>query len=130
MLLDLDEIPDVPIDPAALSRDPAVGAAYEDDPLVWHGPFKRPTLEAFVRGLAAIADGPGARRRCPPLWIHGEDDQLVPLAATPAGDRDLARRATSPSGIYPGARHEVFNETNRDEVLDDVVAFIRDALRK
>ncbi|MFD0854982.1 lysophospholipase, partial [Actinomadura adrarensis] len=26
--------------------------------------------------------------------------------------------------IYPGARHEVFNETNRDEVLADVTAFI------
>ena len=26
--------------------------------------------------------------------------------------------------IYPGARHEVFNETNREEVLGDVTAFI------
>ena len=26
--------------------------------------------------------------------------------------------------IYPGARHEVFNETNREEVLDDVADFL------
>jgi alpha-beta hydrolase superfamily lysophospholipase len=30
--------------------------------------------------------------------------------------------------IYPGARHEVFNETNRDEVLADVVSFVRRVL--
>ena len=27
--------------------------------------------------------------------------------------------------IYAGARHEVLNETNKDEVLDDVVRFLR-----
>ena len=26
--------------------------------------------------------------------------------------------------IYPGAMHEIFNETNQDEVLADVTAFI------
>ncbi|GAA3133286.1 hypothetical protein GCM10020001_064710 [Nonomuraea salmonea] len=30
--------------------------------------------------------------------------------------------------IYPGARHEIFNETNKDEVLDDVTAFIDQSL--
>src|SRR5690606_39333908 len=39
-LLSFAEIPDVPIDPATLSRDPAVGEAYAADELVWHGPFK------------------------------------------------------------------------------------------
>ena len=32
-LLALDEIPDTPVSPGALSRDPAVGAAYATDPL-------------------------------------------------------------------------------------------------
>jgi alpha-beta hydrolase superfamily lysophospholipase len=31
---------------------------------------------------------------------------------------------------YPGARHEVFNETNRDEVVADLVAWIEDRLAK
>jgi len=30
--------------------------------------------------------------------------------------------------IYEGGRHENFNETNRDEVLGDVVSFLREAL--
>jgi alpha-beta hydrolase superfamily lysophospholipase len=39
-LLELDEIPDDPLDVSTLSRDPGVGEAYNDDELVWHGPFK------------------------------------------------------------------------------------------
>ena len=30
----------------------------------------------------------------------------------------------------PGARHEIFNETNREEVLADVIAFARRVLSK
>ena len=40
---------DVAIDVATLSRDDAVGAAYAADPLVWHGPFKRPTVRRWPR---------------------------------------------------------------------------------
>lgn len=128
MLLALDPIPDVPIDPAVLSRDPAVGQAYADDPLVWHGPFKRPTLQALVTAVQAVAAGPPLDD-LPTLWIHGEDDQLVPLAATrPAIEK--VRGGRFEEKVYPGARHEVFNETNKDEVIDDVVAFVRGALRR
>jgi alpha-beta hydrolase superfamily lysophospholipase len=121
-LLEYDPIPDVPIDPAVLSRDPAVGEAYAADPLVWHGPFKRPTLEAFVRAVEEVGNGPGFGE-LPVLWVHGEDDQLVPLDATRAMI-DKLRGSDFTARIDPGARHEVLNETHRDEVLDDVTAFI------
>ncbi len=55
---EMDPMPEIPIDPAALSRDPAVGEAYASDPLVWHGPFKRETLKALIAGIERIADGP------------------------------------------------------------------------
>src|SRR4029453_18747205 len=58
VLLTMDPIPEVPIDPSALSRDPDVGRRYAEDPLVWHGPFRRATLEAMVAGVRAIGDGP------------------------------------------------------------------------
>ncbi|MER6942850.1 lysophospholipase [Nonomuraea sp. NPDC000554] len=121
-LLALDELPDVPIDTATLSRDLAVGAAYAEDPLVWHGPFKRPTLEAFAATLAAIAKG-GTLGTLPTLWVHGEDDQLVPLSGS-RGGVEAIRGDDLTERVYPGARHEVFNETNKDEVLADVTAFI------
>ena len=126
MLLTLDPIPDVPIDPAVLSRDPAVGRAYADDPLVYHGPFQRATLQALVTAVKAVAGGPGLGD-LPTLWIHGEEDQLVPLVATRTAIEHV-RGENFTERIYPGARHEVFNETNQDEVLDDVMAFLRRVL--
>ncbi|MGV9254276.1 alpha/beta hydrolase [Streptomyces sp. NPDC003697] len=127
-LLALDEIPDTPISPASLSRDPAVGAAYAADPLVWHGPMKRPTLEAFVRTLAAVAEG-GDVGSLPVLWLHGADDRLVPLAGSRIGvERLSGGKATE--RIYPGARHEVFLETHRDEVFRDLTGFLDEVLAR
>ncbi|WP_347350303.1 lysophospholipase [Intrasporangium sp.] len=124
-LLAADEIPDVPIDPATLSRDPAVGEAYVADPLVWHGAFKRPTIEAMVRAMHTIEQA-GAFEG-PILWLHGEEDPLVPIGPSRAGFATLAGPHAE-SKSYPGARHEIFNETNRDEVLGDVIGFVRQHL--
>ena len=121
-LLAVDEIPDTPIEPSTLSRDDAVGAAYVADPLVWHGAFKRPTLEALNAAMAMIRDA-GPIGSTPVLWLHGEEDQLVPMDATAEGWRDLAGPGAE-ARSYPGARHEIFNETNRDDVLDDALAFV------
>jgi alpha-beta hydrolase superfamily lysophospholipase len=126
-LLALPELPDVPLDSTTLSRDPEVGKAYENDPLVWHGPFKRPMLEAIQAGLAAIEQGPSLGS-LPLLWAHGEDDQLVPLAGSRRGIERL-RGERFVERIYPEARHEIFNEINADEVLADVTAFIDDTVR-
>jgi alpha-beta hydrolase superfamily lysophospholipase len=125
-LLEMDPIPDVPVDPAVLSRDPAVAAAYAADDLVYHGPFKRSTLEALFATIARVADGPDLGD-LPTLWIHGADDQLVPLDITRAAMEHL-RGTNLTERIYPGARHEVLNETNRDEVLADVTVFLREHL--
>jgi len=127
-LLAMPQIPDVPIDPAVLSRDPAVGQAYASDPLVYHGPFKRPTVTAMRAALAAIDAGSGFGA-LPTLWLHGSDDQLVPVAGTRAGLAKL-RGIDFTERIYEGGRHEVFNETNRDEVLDDVCRFVERVTRR
>ncbi|MES5817965.1 lysophospholipase [Streptomyces sp. RG80] len=118
----LDEIPDIPINPAALSRDPAVGAAYAVDPLVWHGPMKRPTVESFLRTLETVAKD-GDVGRLPLLWLHGDDDRLVPLSGSRPGVERLSGGVLT-ERIYPGARHEVFNETNRAEVFVDLTRFL------
>src|SRR3954454_3051920 len=80
-LLALDPIPEIPIDPAILSRDPAVGEAYAADELVYHGPFQRVTIEQLFGGIERIAAGPSFGD-LPTLWIHGTDDQLAPLELT------------------------------------------------
>ncbi len=121
-LLALDEIPDTPIDPSTLSRDPAVGAAYLDDPLVYHGPFKDQTLRGIAGTLHVVGAG-ATLGPLPTMWLHGEADELVPLAETAAGISALAPEQLT-TRIYPDARHELFNETNNDEVLADLTAFI------
>jgi alpha-beta hydrolase superfamily lysophospholipase len=115
------ELPSDPIDVAVLSRDPAVGQAYADDPLVWHGGWKRETLEAFAAADEAIAAG-GGFGDLPLLYVHGEADQLVPMVlAQPIvhglkGD-DFTER------VVPEARHEVFNETDKDQTIGLVADF-------
>jgi alpha-beta hydrolase superfamily lysophospholipase len=121
-LLALPEIPDVPLDITTLSRDPEVGEDYDADPLVWHGPFKRTTLEAVDRGLTAIANGPSLGS-LPLMWAHGEADPLVPIAGSRRGIERL-KGERYVERVYADARHEVFNEINQDEVLADVTAFI------
>ncbi|WP_409468149.1 alpha/beta hydrolase [Streptomyces sp. HC307] len=121
-LLAHDEIPEIPINPAALSRDPAVGAAYAADPLVWHGPMKRPTLEAFARTLEDVAEG-GDVGGLPLLWLHGTEDRLVPLAGSRVGVERLSGGALT-ERIFPGARHEVFHETDRAEAFAEVTRFV------
>jgi alpha-beta hydrolase superfamily lysophospholipase len=125
-LLALDEIPDTPISPASLSRDPEVGAAYLADPLVWHGPMKRPTVEAFTRTLETVSQG-GDLGPLPLLWLHGDDDRLVPLAGSRVGVEAI-RGTKFTERNYAGARHEVFNETNKAQVFADVTDFIEGVL--
>lgn len=121
-LLALPEIPDEPIDTRTLSRDGAVGAAYLDDPLVYHGPFQKQMLRAIAGTLAVVNSGP-TLGELPTLWVHGQADALVPLSGSTKGIRMLDPQQLT-TRIYAGARHEVFNEINRDEVLRDTVEFV------
>ena len=115
------ELLDDPIDPTVLSRDPSVGEAYANDPLVWHGGWKRVTLAAFHRANEAVDAGP-TFGELPVLYIHGEVDQLVPMAlARPAVER--LRGSDFSERIVPEARHEVFNELEQDETIGLVADF-------
>jgi alpha-beta hydrolase superfamily lysophospholipase len=127
-LLALEPLPEIPIDPTVLSRDELVQKAYATDPLIYHGGFKRATLAAMAAALLdAALDAQLVRG--PVLWQHGEDDQLIPLA----GSRRLIeqlRNAQVTARHYPGARHEIFNELGRDEILEDTARYIDDVVRR
>lgn len=121
-LLEAEEIPDTPIDPATLSRDPAVGEAYAEDPLVYRGPFKRTTLQAIVAALEAASQAADAVT-LPVLYLHGGDDALVPpepslLAVQQLASQDLDVR------VLEGARHEVLNETDRERTITAIADFV------
>jgi alpha-beta hydrolase superfamily lysophospholipase len=115
------ELPSDPIDVAVLSRDPAVGEAYAADPLVYHGGWKRPYLEAYVAADRAIADGPGLGD-LPLLYLHGADDQLPPVELA----RPVVERLAGPDTelhILEGARHELFNELGKAQAIESVASF-------
>lgn len=111
-----------------LSRDPAVVAAAAADPLM----FKANVLKLFglrdaLRLLGRPRPGLAAERDVPVLILIGSEDPL-------GGERSVAKLANAyvqVSGltdvtaiVYPGARHEVYNETNRDEVVADVIGWL------
>ena len=110
------------LDVDAISRDPAVVADYNDDPLVYHG-----KIPAGI-GRALLQVGETMPRRAPALTapllvVHGADDRLVPVA----GSRRLVECVGSTDvtlTIYPGLYHEIFNEPEREQVMDDVVSWI------
>lgn len=103
---------------SVLSRDQAVGEAYDADPLV--DPLA--TIDLWAAMLDAIdhtrADLDRIRR--PMLAMAGEADELVP----PASTRLLQGRQGVDTVFYPGHRHEIFNELDWEDVLADVVEWL------
>ena len=118
----LPNIPVEQLDANAVSRDPAVVAAYNADPLVHHG--KIPA--GIAKALLKVGETMPQRARAitaPLLVVHGAEDKLVPAA----GSELLVDRVGSADvhlKVYPELYHEVFNEPERDRVLDDVTAWI------
>lgn len=118
-----------------LSRDEAEVDKYVADPLSGFT-LDAATIPALFGSAPRLADPEalaGIRSDLPILLVSGDADplagggQLVEVLGQRYRDAGVADVTVR---LFPGARHEIFNETNRDEVLADVVAFIRDALRQ
>lgn len=121
-VLALPELPSVDSDPNGMSRDPDVCKEYAEDPLVYHGTYKRPLLEAEVVCLDRFNDEID-QITIPVLFMHGADDPFVP----PADSQDAVERMASTDKtffVYEEARHELVNETNRAEVIRDLRDFV------
>ena len=110
------------LDASAVSRDPAVVNAYNTDPLVYHGKVPAGVARALVL-VGETMPKRAAALTAPLLVVHGSEDQLIPVD----GSRQLVDAVGSSDvelKVYPGLYHEVFNEPERDQVLDDVVSWI------
>lgn len=110
-----------PIASEALSRDPEVGRRYVEDPLI----FQHMTLSlaaALYDAGAPTLRGAG-KVAVPVLALHGGDDPIVLASGT---QRYFEGLETSGSDlrIYPGLRHEIFNEPEGEGVLGDVLTWI------
>lgn len=120
-------LPTRPVDVPALSRDPAVVAAYRDDPAVFHGPVKARMATELVRAGKAALSAAGAdrdRRAEPPvLIVHGKRDRIADPGASAALHRSLAGRDATLE-LYDDGPHELFNDPLRERVLGDVLTWL------
>ncbi|MDT5191132.1 MAG: hypothetical protein QOI28_3383 [Mycobacterium sp.] len=118
-------LPGLPVEnlPAdAVSRDPEVVAAYEADPLVHHGKLPAGIAKALI-GVGESMPQRASALTAPLLVVHGGQDKLIPVAGSErlvecVGSADVHLK------VYPELYHEVFNEPERAQVLDDVVSWI------
>lgn len=112
----------VALPPEAVSRDPAVVAAYTADPLVTVGKVPARTAhELFAQLPAYLARAP--HMTVPVLIQHGEADALVPLAgARPTIDAIGAPDKTVIA--YPQLFHEIYNEPEKDQVIGDLIHWL------
>ena len=118
-------VPGLPVEQLptdAVSRDPAVVAAYNADPLVHHGKLPAGIARALMR-VGETMPQRAAALTAPLLVVHGDEDKLIPVQ----GSRHLMECVGSEDAhlkVYPMLYHEVFNEPERAVVLDDVASWI------
>ena len=105
--------------PSAVSRDPTVVRAYEEDPLVHHSPIPARTVAELLDAMADFAAAAPALK-LPVLVQHGTADSLVPLAATRPVYDVLGNPKLRSLRYYEGLYHEVYNEPERDTVIGDL----------
>ncbi|CAN5277284.1 monoacylglycerol lipase [soil metagenome] len=110
------------VDSSQVSRDPAVVARYDADPLNYRGGVPAST-GAAVLAIEQHILSEASRITEPVLIVHGTADGLAAVS----GSHDLAGALGSQVvdlKTYDGLYHEVFNEPEQDTVLADVIAWL------
>lgn len=112
-----------------LSRDREQVQRYIDDPLCGFV-FTAWGYRDLFTGLKRLASPQAAaavRKDLPILFFSGDQD---PVGQNGEGVRRVAREFTQSGNsrvtvkLYPGGRHEMFNELNRREVFQDLIAWL------
>jgi alpha-beta hydrolase superfamily lysophospholipase len=113
------------LDPDQLSRDAEVVKAYREDPLV-HDKISPRTYFAFTEAAQRCRQGIRSLQ-VPTLMLQGMADKMVDpkgaLEAAGAAPHDMLRFVT-----WRDAYHESLNDTGREEVVRDVMAWLDAAL--
>lgn len=116
-----------------ICRDEAVIRAYDADPLCGF-PGTAELMYEMMLGLEQIGNNSHnmkMKKDLPILFISGDAD---PVGGWGKGVRTVFNRFKSVGmqdltiKMYPGARHEVLNELNKQEVWDDVLDWIEKKL--
>jgi acylglycerol lipase len=105
-----------------LSRDPEVERKKKDDPLAGNVKISLGTARALLIASEETRKQM-SQLSLPLLVMHGADDTLT----FPSGSRMLVEQAASQDKtlkIWPGLRHEIFNEPEGPEVIDYLIEWL------
>jgi len=113
--------PDLDLNPADLSSDPFYLDELAHDPLAFTSAADARSLAvAFPAAWDELAAGFG-QAALPVLLVHGAKDPVVPVAHA----RDWAARLKQARlAEFPGARHDILNETVHREVAATIAEFV------
>jgi alpha-beta hydrolase superfamily lysophospholipase len=109
------------MDLSGLAQDPGVVAELLADPLFHRLGSAR--LSTEVQAAIARVQSRAGEFPLPLLVLHGSKDRMV----TPDGSREFVARAARPDAKlieYPEARHVLFADWGREQVLADLVQWI------
>lgn len=114
------------LDPDALSRDPEVVRGYREDPWV-HGRMSASLAVGMMERQATTSTSAG-EVLVPTLLMHGESDALCPVDRSRIFFEGLSEGVASRSEIrtYPGLRHEIFNEPEREEIFQHLFRWLKE----
>ena len=117
----------LPLDAMSISRDAAVVEAYNADPLV----YRRPTR--IGTGMSIVDAARAGRERLhelalPIYVVHGSSDRITP----PEGSQYLYEHAGADDKtlkLYPGLYHELHNEPEKTEVLQEMIDWLNTIIK-
>lgn len=112
----------IQLDAAAISRDPDVVASYIADPLVHTGKMSARLAAEMLKAMD-MCQANANQIHLPLLVAFGAQDRL----AAPAGGAALIAAIASTDKEYrllPGLYHEIFNEPEGADVIQDVLAWM------
>lgn len=122
----LPSLPLIRLDSRGLSRDAAVVAAYDSDPLVYTGRVKA-RLASELRTAADYLLARAAAIRLPTLIIHGDADPIADVAGSRALYAALGAKDKT-LDVVPGGYHEPLNDLDRERVTALIVDWLRPRL--
>jgi len=122
-----------PVDPDMVSRDPDTVDRMSRDVLCWRQGYRARVLADIMQAQADLTSFLTGHadlfRHVPALLLHGTGDKLYTAGGSHGFHSvwcDLARQ----SGVYPrlkiydGAFHQLLNEPNKEEVINDIASFV------
>jgi acylglycerol lipase len=110
------------VDSSTISRDEEVVKAYDEDPLVLHKGLPARTIAEMASAIKSFPKRLPSME-VPLLVVVGNEDKLVPPDAARMVE-ELAGSDDKEIIEYHGLSHEILNEPEQEQVLNDIVEWL------